>query len=383
MLDPPLRTSRLTRPQLIALNAEPRVSRGSICELALSSGRWWAPEKPSKGQRGSRHPGVTAKEVDAGREALVEASRISAEQEQLATELAVDIITILDSNYPPALHDLPLPPPVLYVRGSLPDRPCLSIVGSRKASPYGLDVARAFARRLAEQGLAVLSGFAAGVDITAHRAALGAPGGTTFAVLGCGLDIDYPRGRRADRREIRRHGALISEFPFGTTPLPRNFPIRNRLIAALGHGTLVVEATARSGSLITARLALELGRDIYAIPGRIFDDRSAGPNTLVRDGAYLVQHPTDILETLPESLKRQLAIAPVEIRADSPPCPHLSGDQGQVLELLPAGERITIDSLAGRCNLGIDRIAGALLHLELSGWVRRHPGPAYARTELW
>lgn len=378
----PLIAEPLSRRQLIALNADLRISRGAVCRLALCNEPWWA-RSGTTAKTTASDLGVAPGDLKHARAALDGVSDLAGGQKERARSSGVDIITIRDSTYPAALHDLALPPPVIYVRGSLPDRPCLSIVGARKASAYGLDVARAFAGRLAERGLAIVSGFAPGVDIAAHRAALEAPGGTTLAILGCGLDVDYPRGRRADRLAIPQRGALVSEFPFGATPLARNFPIRNRLIAALGHGTLVVEATARSGSLITARLALELGREIYAIPGRIFDGLAAGPNTLTRDGAFVVQHPSDILETLPQALSQQLAIPPEQAAAGQSPGAPLAAAQRSVLELLPPGQRITLDTLAGESELGVDRIAGILLHLELAGWVRRHPGPSYARSDLW
>lgn len=263
----------------------------------------------------------------------------------------------------------------------MPVRPCLSIVGARKASAHGRDVARAFGGELAARGLTIVSGFARGIDATAHRAAAEVAGGATVAVLGCGLGVDYPRGRLRLRQEIRRCGALLTEFPCAAEPLPYNFPIRNRLIAALGHGTLVVEATAKSGSLITARLALELGRDIYAAPGRIFDPKAAGPNTLIRDGAFLVQHPDDVMLTLPQSIIDQLhdAIRP-EPRAATPALP---ASQTKVLAALVVGERVGEEELARRVDLPTTELLAALLELELAGWVRREPGPTYARCELW
>ena len=164
--------------------------------------------------------------------------------------------------------------------GRIPDRPAIAMVGSRAAVAYGLEAATLFARRLAEAGLTIVSGLARGVDTAAHRGALAASGGLTVGVLGCGLDVRYPTGTDRLRRQIAGRGAVITEFPLGTPPNKYNFPIRNRIIAALASGTLVVQGEARSGSLITARLALELGRDVYAVPGRIFDSRSAGPNAL-------------------------------------------------------------------------------------------------------
>jgi DNA processing protein len=379
MPDHPPDLATLEPRHLIALNCDLDLSREAVCSLARSAEPWWrADVRASKTD--ARRLGVRRGELAMARATLAWADETAGRERARARDCEARIITRLDADYPRILLELALPPPVLYVRGSLPKRPCLSIVGARHATPYGLDVAGAFAAHLAERGLAIVSGFARGIDTAAHRAAARATGGVTVAILGCGLDVDYPRGRQQLRDEISRQGALVSEFPCGAEPLPRNFPIRNRLIAALGHGTLVVEATARSGSLITARLALELGRDIYAAPGRIWDDKALGPNTLIRDGAFLVQHPREILESLPQHLQERLRTEPAPGRG---PVPDLPAEQQRVMELLPAGRRLGVDELGRASGISVDRVAGLLLELEIAGWVRRHPGPAYARSEPW
>lgn len=377
--DRPSDLAALEARHLIALNCDLDLSREAVCTLSRSTEPWWhADARASKTD--ALRLGVRRGELAIARSTLAWAGETAARERERANDCEARIITRLDAEYPRILLELALPPPVLYVRGSLPERPRLSIVGARHATPYGLDVAGAFAAHLAERGLAIVSGFARGIDTAAHRAAARAAGGVTVAILGCGLDVDYPRGRRRLRDEICRHGALMSEFSCGAKPLPRNFPIRNRLIAALGHGTLVVEATARSGSLITARLALELGRDIYAVPGRIWDDKAIGPNSLIRDGAFLVQHPKEILEGLPQRLQEKLRTLP---DSHCPPPPDLPAQQRLVLELLPVGRRLGVDELARVSGIAVDRVAGLLLELELGGWIRRHPGPAYARSEPW
>jgi DNA processing protein len=222
----------------------------------------------------------------------------AAREREEAARLGARIVLAGDPGYPAALRHLPLLPPVLTVRGELPSGVGVAIVGSRKADPYGREVAETFARSLAAGGVAVVSGFARGVDSAAHRGALSAPEGRTVAVLGCGLGVDYPSGHDSLGKEISERGALVSEFPCGAGPRSWHFPVRNRVIAALSAGTLVVQAAPRSGSLVTARHALDLGRHIWAIPGRIFDERSLGPNALIRDGATLVQHPREILEEI-------------------------------------------------------------------------------------
>lgn len=228
---------------------------------------------------------------------------------------------------------------------------------------------------MAYTGLTVVSGFARGIDAAAHRGALSATGGRTVAVLGCGLDIDYPRGHKSLSGQIATRGAVVSEFPFGTRPAPRNFPVRNRIIAALGVGTLVVEATPRSGSLITARMASDLGRDVYAVPGALFEDRSVGPNTLIRDGALLVQHPKDILESLPWEIRRQLVCD-----EEKPILAPLDGPKGQLLERMRPGRVYPPEALASATTWPVERVLALLLELELTGWVRRHPGPAFGRS---
>ncbi|MEJ2086773.1 MAG: DNA-processing protein DprA [Acidobacteriota bacterium] len=247
---------------------------------------------------------------------LRDAASITAAERRRASRLQARILTRVDEEYPSDLLDLELPPPVLFCRGHLPPKPAIAIVGSRKARATNLEVARMFGHGLAAAGITVVSGFARGIDQAAHRGALSARGGTTVAILGCGLDVDYPGGARPLAARIESSGALVSEFPLRTRPFKSNFPIRNRLIAALSLGTLVVQATLRSGSLITARLALDLGRDVYAVPGSIVDPSAAGTNGLIRDGALLAQETRDILEALPVLVRAALVSAPPQ---HSPP----------------------------------------------------------------
>jgi DNA processing protein len=379
MVEAQAKSSLLSPAQLIALNTTSDLSRAAVCQLAWSSRSWW-PRRRAATMEASKI-GVSPSALETAQTVLSRAAEIAAAERSRAEACGVRIITSHEVEYPAALFDLALPPPVLYLRGTLPERPCLSIVGARHATPYGLEVAGAFASHLAERGLVIASGFARGVDAAAHRAAAAAEGGATVAVLGCGVDVDYPRGRRKLRHQLVEGGALVSEFPLGTRPLPQYFPIRNRLIAALGHGTLVVEATAKSGSLITARLALELGRDIYAVPGRIFDPKALGPNTLIRDGAFLVQHPDDILITLPQPVHDAL---PQPVAADSKPLPaRLPREQQVVLAALDDGGQVGVEELGRRARLPVTELLSALLELEIGGWVRRRPGPSYVRAELW
>ncbi len=358
---------------LVALNASD-LSRGAICALALRIESWIG------GPAGDPAPlaerlGLSPGHLKAAFELAPRARAIARRERRRAADLDASLVTLLDRGYPAPLADLALPPPVLYCRGRLPEAPAVAVVGSRRADCYGLEVAESFGRELAARGLTVVSGFARGVDTAAHRGALDADGGRTVAVLGCGLGIDYPRGSRRLAAEIAAAGAVVTELPVGTTPRAGHFPIRNRIIAALGAGTLVVRATERSGSLITARLALELGRLIWAIPGRIFDERAVGANALIRDGAFLVQHPREIVETLPLSLRERLPAEPPPETVEPP----LAADEKRVHAALARAEPSTPEAIADRAGLAIDRTLAALLELELTGRARRYPGPAYCR----
>jgi len=297
-----------------------------------------------------------------------------------ASENGIEIVTLLDRHYPPALADLGLQaPPVLYVRGRLTPLPGISIVGSRKADAYGLEVAAWFARRLAAAGLIVISGFARGIDQAAHRSALAARAGTgrTAAVLGCGIDVDYPRNSRRTAAEIARHGCLITEFPLGWQPRAHHFPIRNRLIAALGFASLVVRAARRSGSLITARLALDLGRDVYAVPGSVLSRESAGAHLLLRDGAIPALDPDAMLETLPTPILAQLESPSTDTAEPTRPAAGAVPEVDDLLVALKDGAR-TPEELASRLERPVPGVLATLARLEVDGLVRRYKGANYA-----
>lgn len=365
---------------LIALNAQPRLSRPALYRMAQEIDRWLGADGPAADL--ARAAGVPETQMAralalAGRPEEVAAA---AGRERAAAErLGARLVLAGDPDYPAALRQLPLPPPVLAVRGEIPphpETPAVALVGSRKADPYGKEVAELFARALAEAGVTVVSGFARGVDAAAHRGALSAPNGRTVAVLGCGLGIDYPAGHASLGREIAARGALVSEFPCDAGPRSWHFPVRNRVIAALAAGTLVVQAAPKSGSLVTARHSLDLGREVWAVPGRIFDERSLGPNALIRDGATLVQHPREILETLLPGT-RPLPLFPEEPSAPEPEPPP--GPPGDVLSAIPAGSPRAPEEIAEATGLAVDQVLGALLELELTGLVRRTPGGLYGR----
>jgi DNA processing protein len=362
----------LVRDLRLALNAATDLPREAVCRLARDTGRWLPGKSGSPAM--ARELGVPAAALERAFELRSKAAEIARREEDGAAALGVAVLVLGEEGYPAALLDLALPPPVLFVRGRLESRPGIAVVGSRRMDAYGREVATLFARELARTGLVIVSGFAHGVDATAHRAALEVPAGRTVAVLGCGHGVDYPRGHRRLGEEIAASGALVSEFPCGREPTTWSFPIRNRIIAALSHGSLIVQAAARSGSLVTARLALELGREVYAVPGRIFDDKSIGPNTLLRDGAALVQHPRDILDGLPAAIRARLSLDAAPPAASPPDLPGL---QGRLVSTLRPGDLQAPEDLAVRLKVPLDEMLAVLLELELLGRVRRYPGPAY------
>jgi DNA processing protein len=275
-----------------------------------------------------------------------------------------------DHDYPPLLREIPDPPLMLFVIGrrEVLSHPQIAIVGSRNPSPVGRENALAFARSLAGAGLTITSGLALGVDGAAHRGALAA-GGLTIAVTGTGLDRVYPARHRDLAHEIVKTGALISEFAPGTPPLPENFPIRNRLISGLSLGTLVVEAALQSGSLITARLAIEQGREVFAIPGSIHAPQSRGCHSLIRQGAKLVETAQDVLEELGPLAAAARCIAP-ENAAQSPAI-----DPGMTALLKQIGhDPVSIDTLIERSGLTADAVSSMLLRMELHGLVSSCPG---------
>lgn len=278
------------------------------------------------------------------------------------------ILTLADPGYPRQLLNIADPPTLLFVRGdpSLLQRPALGVVGSRNATPQGLRNATQFAAKLAENGLCIVSGLALGIDTAAHRGALSA-GGATIAVIGTGADRVYPARNHELALAIAERGAIVSEFPLGTPPLAANFPRRNRIIAGLSLGVLVVEAAVESGSLITARLAGEQGREVFAIPGSIHAPQSRGCHRLIRDGAKLVETAGDILEELATSSGAN---------ATSPP-----GEAEPALLTLIGHDPCSFDELVERSGMPANNLQGELLTLELAGRIGVLPGNRWQRID--
>jgi DNA processing protein len=300
----------------------------------------------------------------------------------LLPRLARDGIQVVcrhEPGYPSLLAQIHDPPPALYFRGDLQatDDPLVAVVGSRRASPYGLAVARVLARDLAAAGVTVVSGLARGIDAAAHGGALAATRGRAVAVLGSGLDVIYPPEHRRLAAAVMSRGALVSEFPPGTPPLARNFPRRNRVISGLARGTVVVEAAAGSGSLITARLALDQGREVYAVPGPITSGGSLGTHQLLKEGARLTTSAADVVAEFPADVLARV-IEGLAARDNGPP-PGLDPNALEVWKALKFADPITIDDLAGETCLAVPALVAALLGLELRGLARALPGPRYIR----
>ena len=323
----------------------------------------------------------------------VESIALRDRHEEAARELervraleGADVLVLDDGAYPQLLREIPDPPITLYVRGRWAEcleAPCVALVGSRRCSTYGQNVALSLARDLASRGVTIVSGLARGIDAAAHRGALEA-GGRTAAVLGTGLDEVYPRDHRKLAAEIlEKGGALVTQFPLGTPPVAENFPYRNRIISGLSLGVVVVEAAENSGSLITARLALEQGREVYAVPGNITSRNSFGSNYLIKGaGAKLVQQwqdvvaefPPDIAATmLPPETKKRTKRGDAELPAD------LSDTERAVMKLIPADDPVHIDALAESSGLAVQELSGLLLAMEMRDLIRQLPGRCFVR----
>jgi DNA processing protein len=282
-----------------------------------------------------------------------------------AERSGLQIITAFDGPFPALLKEIADPPFLLFAAGNLArlQMPAVAIVGSRAASRYGRDVAAKLARELSEAGVAVVSGFARGVDGAAHEAACGGPGGT-IAVLGCGLDVEYPREHAALKERLARRDLLLSEYPPGTGPRAEHFPVRNRIIAGLAAGVVVVEASHRSGSLITARLAADSGRDVFAVPGSVFSDTSVGAHELLRDGAILCRGVEDVLCELFPSIGGRPSAGPA---ASAEVLSSLSREARRLLEILRKEQEASAEDLAAAAELPVSLVLAALFELEQAG----------------
>ena len=292
----------------------------------------------------------------------------------LVEKNGIGMVTFSDGNYPDLLRHIHDPPPVLYVYGKLrSDSLNIAIVGSRHATSYGLTVTEQLSSALSQRGFTIVSGMARGIDSAAHAGTLAA-GGRTIAVLGCGLGTIYPAENKTLFHRIAERGAVVSEFSYVTPPDAHHFPIRNRIISGLSLGTVIVEATHQSGSLITARLAAEQGREVFAVPGSVNSFKSMGTHRLIKQGAKLVEHADDIIEELnvsEEPLPEDTSVASHI---------HLTSTEKKVLDKL-SPYPIHIDKLVRDLSFPAGEVSSLLLQLELKGLVTQSPGKFFSRCE--
>ena len=324
---------------------------------------------------------------------IVEFSQFEPLEKELCelTRLGGSLVRWTDGNYPAALRQIHDPPPCLYLRGTLPpatQADCVAVVGTRAASDAGLHMARRIGMELALRRITVVSGLARGIDAQAHLGALEG-NGRTIAVMGCGVDIIYPpEHRKLAESILEQGGGLLSELPLGSTPVPENFPVRNRLIAGLSLGVVVVEAAEKSGSLITARLALEQNRQVFAVPGSPLTGKTRGSNRLLKEGARLVDCAEDIIEELAPQLSGG-AGAPRPATAEKArtergiAMPPGREQQFQaIIQYLSPLERVHLDSIIESSGMNAQTVLGVLLELELSGAVTQHPGKLFSLAQI-
>lgn len=308
-------------------------------------------------------------------------ARVKAEKEaRRIAEQGISVITVLDQKYPEKLSRIPDPPPLLYLSGTLgsDDDRAIAIVGSRKATPAGLAFTEELSQTLATVGFTIVSGMARGVDAAAHRGALKA-GGRTVAVLGCGIDNTYPPEHGKLREAIETQGAVASEFPLGTPPQPFNFPRRNRIISGLSYGVIVTQATIKSGSLITARYALEQNREVFAVPGSVKERKHEGPHGLIKQGAKLVENVGDIIGELLPQLDESFQDHVKNAASEPPqPTPDLSTQEQEVFDLV-TDTPTSVDEVLAQARFLPAEVMGILLALELKGVIQQRPGSCYIR----
>jgi len=286
----------------------------------------------------------------------------------------INVITLNSSTYPELLKNICDPPVCLYVKGKLyADELSIAVVGSRRASGYGITVAKKISGELAQSNICVISGMARGIDTAAHVGALSVKG-RTIAVLGCGIDLVYPPENKKLMEQIIEYGAVISEYPPGVEPAPHHFPVRNRIVSGMSVGVLVVEAGEKSGSLITAQLALEQGRDVYALPGNVISINSKGTNKLIQDGAKLVTSVQDILDEL--HWYKNFNTKNVHFENNSKINSSLDNDEKDVFELL-SFESLYIDEIQKKLSINMPLLHSILLSLEMKGLIKRDPGGKY------
>jgi len=351
--------------ELVTLSSLPSMSHSRMLELLTVFG---SPRSALKAiESGEKCGSINSRILDCWSKVL--SSRKPEEYVRKIESMGIQTVVFGEESYPYLLSQIRKPPWVLFLRGSLPsaEEPLIAIVGSRKASAYGLEVAEWLARGLAKSGVIVVSGAAYGIDSAAHRGSLQS-GGRTIAVLGSGVDVPYPSSNAGLLKEIARNGCVISEYPPGTRPSKQNFPERNRIIAGISLGVVVVEASRRSGALGTVSYALEENREVMAVPGPIFSQNSEGTNELISLGAAAVTCPQDILSFIGFEQEPSTTLSA-----------SISSDSKSVLEILSAGG-MDSESISRISGMEASRILSILLELEMAGLVRRGPGGFYSAT---
>jgi len=333
--------------------------------------------------------GAGIQAVSAQSLATGKSAELAREELARARDASVTVVSMDDPLYPRRLKEIYDPPVILYVRGDagLLEKPGIAVVGTRHPTPYGSGMAERLGCDLASQGLVIISGMARGVDTASHRGAISAKG-KTIAVFGTGVDVIYPKeNSRLSEQILSGGGALVSEFPLGTFAAPQNFPIRNRILSGMSVGVLVVEAAEYSGTRITARLALEQNRDVFAVPGNVTNKNSWGPNTLIKQGAKLVATWEDVWEDLPTEVRLTLTPAVSSESADASaaslfPDDGLPPHERRILSLLKADEATHIDQIVEKLEseLSSSEIFAALFELELNGKVRQMQGKNFVKS---
>ncbi len=303
-----------------------------------------------------------------------------------ARQLGIHLLHWDEPSYPRLLAEIYDPPPLLYVRGNIEllSRHMIGMVGTRRPTPYGNQMAERLGRDLAERGLVVASGLARGIDSSSHKGALASASGATVAVLGTGVDVIYPKENRKLFAQIAERGAILSEFPLGTQPFPQNFPIRNRIVAGMSLGVVVVEGAQYSGSLISARLAMEFNREVFGVPGNVTQPPSFAPNQLIKQGAKLVMGWEDVVEELPTEIRAQLF--PVERPAAEERTSlfeqSLSESEKALFSLLSVDQSRHVDELVELSGLNSSQVLATLFELEMKGMIRQMPGKNFVRVLL-
>lgn len=356
---------------LLRLHLTPGLGRGTLFKLRESFGSFSAVLDASPAQL-QQCAGLTKTVKDA----LANPDEsIFRQARRLLEHLGVQLVSFWDVGYPAALKQIHDPPALLYLRGTLPETEAFAIVGSRKATPGGLQLTREISAELASRGITIVSGMARGIDSAAHLGALDVSG-STVAVLGCGIDRIYPSENNRLFYRILEKNAIISEYPPGTPPLAGHFPGRNRIISGLSRGVLVVEAADNSGSLITSDFALEQGREVFSVPGAVKSKTSSGTNRLIKEGAQVVTEADDILQLLWPKLPSK-----TQQHADITFIEQLDERQRNLYQCLDA-EPQHIDEIGRKCNLTPMELSAILLDLELRGGVQALPGRYYIRGQL-